>query len=200
MGVRRTAHYLMHRLGRLRGGPHAIAAGFASGAAISCTPFMGLHFVLSAALGWATRGSVIAALIGTVVGNPWTFPFIWLWIYHFGHWLIAIFGFGRAVPELPAESLTFSVLMDDFTGIFVPMVVGCVPTAILVWFLFYLPGRRVMERYAEMRRQRRIERERLYAVQQAEMMRREREPFRAALRDGQVGGEAGRPQTEERSA
>jgi hypothetical protein len=35
------------------------------------------HFVLSALLAYIARANIIASAIGTVVGNPWTFPFIW---------------------------------------------------------------------------------------------------------------------------
>ena len=47
-GWTRMALYIQHRLGRLPGTPYRIAAGFACGAAISFTPFLGLHFVLAA--------------------------------------------------------------------------------------------------------------------------------------------------------
>ena len=87
-GWRRSGTYVAHRLRRLPGTPYRIAAGFASGAAISFTPFIGLHFILAVVLALVLRGNLIAAAIGTVVGNPWTFPIIWLWIYSLGTWLI----------------------------------------------------------------------------------------------------------------
>src|SRR3546814_6570308 len=49
-GWRRSGTYVAHRLRRLPGPPYRIAAGFASGAAISFTPFIGLHFVLATLL------------------------------------------------------------------------------------------------------------------------------------------------------
>jgi len=166
MGIKRTGHYVMHRLGRLRGGPYAIAAGFASGAAISFTPFMGFHLLLSAALAWATRGSIVASLIGTLIGNPWTFPFIWLWIYHLGVWMMG----GEATAVLPEEGLSISILMDQFRGIFIPMVMGGLPTAIVVWWIFYWLGRRLMERYHLHRRNRSMSRQRKLAMRRADEM------------------------------
>ena len=50
MSLRRIGSYYKRRVARLPGTPHSIAAGFASGAAVSFTPFMGFHFVLGALL------------------------------------------------------------------------------------------------------------------------------------------------------
>ena len=55
IGWHRSTKYVMHRVSRLRGTPYALAAGFACGAAISFTPFVGLHFLLSACLGHARQ-------------------------------------------------------------------------------------------------------------------------------------------------
>ena len=35
-------------------------------------------------LAWILRGSMAAAIIGTLFGNPWTFPFIWYLSYEVG--------------------------------------------------------------------------------------------------------------------
>ncbi len=61
-GWRRAFSYVAHRLARLPGTPYSIAAGFACGAAISFTPFLGLHFVLAGLLAWALGANIIAAL------------------------------------------------------------------------------------------------------------------------------------------
>ena len=84
-GLIRSTKYLLFRLVRISGSPWAIAAGFACGAAVSFTPFVGFHILLSMGIASLMRASVFSAAIGTVVGNPWTFPFIWLSIFHVGH-------------------------------------------------------------------------------------------------------------------
>jgi uncharacterized protein (DUF2062 family) len=78
-GWRRAIEYIGHRIRRLPDTPHRIALGFACGTMVSFTPLFGLHFVLAVALAWALRGNLVAALIGTSVGNPLTLPFI-AWI------------------------------------------------------------------------------------------------------------------------
>lgn len=75
-GWRRAISYIIHRLRRLPDEPHRIARGVAAGIFVSFTPFFGLHLLLGAGLAWLMRGNIVAALLGTLVGNPVTFPFI----------------------------------------------------------------------------------------------------------------------------
>lgn len=149
IGWRRSSAYVAHRLRRLPGTPYRIAAGFASGAAISFTPFIGLHFVLAALLALVIRGNVVAAAIGTVVGNPWTFPFIWLWIYSLGSWMMG----GNGLTELP-EDLSFHHFKESPLQVFLPMAVGGIPTAILAWFVFFWPLQSTVAEYQKARRRR----------------------------------------------
>lgn len=92
IGWRRAATYFAHRVRRLPGTPESIAAGLACGVAISFTPFIGFHFLLAALLSWIIGGNLLASAIGTAAGNPWTFPFIWAWIYTAGHWILGTGG------------------------------------------------------------------------------------------------------------
>lgn len=148
-GWRRSGTYVAHRLRRLPGTPYRIAAGFASGAAISFTPFIGLHFILAAVLALVLRGNLLAAAIGTVVGNPWTFPFIWLWIYSLGKWLIG----SDDLTTLP-ETLSFGYIFENPLKVLLPMAVGGVPTAICAWFVFFWPIQRTVDQYQRARRRR----------------------------------------------
>ncbi len=146
-GFRRSMRYVAHRLGRLPGTPYRIAAGFACGAAVSFTPFIGFHILLAMLLALLIRGNLIASGIGTVVGNPWTFPLIWLWAYTFGRWLLGLEGSG----DLP-DQLTFIYIRDHPMQVLWPMTVGGMPTAIMAWVVFFLPMRRLVEEYQRARR------------------------------------------------
>ncbi|MEO0393949.1 MAG: DUF2062 domain-containing protein [Pseudomonadota bacterium] len=83
-GWRRVVMYLKHRVFRLRASPYSIAAGFACGVAMSFTPLVGFHFIIAAVLTWPIRGNVIAAALGTLIGNPITFPIMWGASYQLG--------------------------------------------------------------------------------------------------------------------
>lgn len=148
IGWQRAAHYYWMRLKRLSGTPHNIAAGFAAGAASSFTPFVGFHFITAFAISFFVRGNYLAAAIGTAVGNPWTFPFIWAWIYHAGTVIL-----GRQNRELPDFSdLSFHQLAHTLGDIFLPMLVGGIPSAIVVWLIFYFPMLRVVAIFQKRRR------------------------------------------------
>jgi uncharacterized protein (DUF2062 family) len=179
MGFRRAAKYLALRVIRLPGSAYAVAGGFAWGAAVSFTPFIGVHFILAGLAAWATRCSILASAIGTVVGNPWSFPFIWTLVYHVGVFVLRL-----DVTDAPAHetlAMLFRQIWDligDWILVFVglksgigtnggtealqevlrsvlwPMFVGSLPTAFIVWVIFYLPLRRLVESYQRSRRRR----------------------------------------------
>jgi uncharacterized protein (DUF2062 family) len=75
-GWRRALEYIGHRVRRIPDSPHRIALGFSCGVFVSFSPLFGFHFFYAMFLAWALRGNVLASLIGTVAGNPLTFPII----------------------------------------------------------------------------------------------------------------------------
>ena len=148
-GWRRASRYIAHRVRRLPGTPYRIAAGLASGAAVSFTPFIGLHFVFAALLALLLRGNVVASAIGTAVGNLWTFPFIWAWIYSLGLWLMG----AEAASDLPA-TLSLGYIFERPLDVLWPMTLGALPTAVAVWIGFFWPVRGVVAEYQHVRRRR----------------------------------------------
>ncbi len=147
LGWFRAARYVGHRLGRLPGSPYRIAAGFACGAAVSFTPFIGFHFVLAAGLSLLLRGNLIASAIGTAVGNPWTFPLIWTWTFHFGRWLLGEAGRTSIYPE----RMTLTFIFDHPWQVLLPMTLGGLITGVVAWFAFYWPARSVVTQYQKAR-------------------------------------------------
>ncbi|MBP6677793.1 MAG: DUF2062 domain-containing protein [Paracoccus sp.] len=109
-GWRRASQYVMHRIRRLPDQPQRIARGFAAGIFVSFTPLFGFHFMTAALVAWAIRGNIVAALLGTFVGNPLTFPFIAVLSISLGRWILGVEGkllphrifeeFARASREL----------------------------------------------------------------------------------------------------
>ncbi len=110
---------------------YAISSGFACGAMVSFTPLLGLHFVLAVIFAYLIRGNFIAALIGTVVGNPITFPFIWGLIYKIGTYLTNI-----KLQKITHE-INFDMIVNQTYEIFFPMLVGGIIIAPLVWIITY---------------------------------------------------------------
>jgi len=156
-GWKRYGQYILLRLNRLKGTPQEIAAGVACGVAISFTPFVGLHFVLAAITAWIVRGNILASALGTVVGNPWTFPFIWISVLYTGR---EILGMGD-VPEIRVDflhvfegsmralmSFDFSLFFQDIWPILWPMMVGCVPFYFVSWLVSYYLFKIALEKIA----------------------------------------------------
>lgn len=151
IGFRRAWRYLYIRVQRIPGSPHNIACGLACGAAMSFTPFVGFHFVLSAIVAWILRGNILASAFGTAVGNPWTFPFIWLGIYKMGGILLD----PDALEPLP-ERLSISYIFDHPLHVLLPMTVGCIPFVVASWLIVYGVGRIAVAKYHRARHRRRI--------------------------------------------
>lgn len=136
---------LLQRIKKLPGTPESIAIGIACGVAVSFTPFLGLHMLIAAGSAWLLGGSIIASAIGTIVGNPWTFPFIWVAVLYTGRKLLrlehnaeptdfeAFFSAAwQALKELDIE--TFG---HDIWPILWPMIIGSIPFYIIFWILSY---------------------------------------------------------------
>ena len=149
-GWRRAGTYVLHRVRRLPGSPYSIAAGFACGAAMSFTPYIGFHFFGAALLAWIIGGNLMASAIGTVVGNPWTFPFIWAGIFQLGVWMLG-WDMSHAIPD----ELTLSYIFERPGAILLPMSVGAVPAVVVVWCAVYWPVRQLVADYQRLRRRRR---------------------------------------------
>lgn len=135
-GLLRSIRYIAIRVLRLKATPHAVAAGVAAGVAVSCTPFLGFHFMMAFCLAFILRGNMIAAALGTAFGNPFTFPLIFAAAYRIGTFLL-----GRP-PERLGEANLFSLLRHlDFAPlwhpILKPVLIGGLPLAALCGAVFY---------------------------------------------------------------
>jgi hypothetical protein len=109
--------------------------------------------VLSALLAWALRANILASAIGTAVGNPWTFPFIWVWIYETGSIILRI-----EPAALAQNKVSIDYLLEHALDIFLPMLVGGIPTALVAWFAFYWPTRYLVALYQRRRLEKRMRR------------------------------------------
>ena len=98
---------------------------------VSFTPLLGLHFILAVFFAYLIRGNFIAALIGTIVGNPITFPFIWGLIYKVGSYLTTI-----KHPSL-GDDINFNMIVNQTYEIFFPMLVGGIIIGPFVWVISY---------------------------------------------------------------
>ena len=130
---------LKHKLFRIKDFPESVAIGLAWGAAVSFTPLLGLHLVICYSGTWLMRGNLIAATVGTVVGNPWTFPFFFYLDYKLG----ILFFF----KEVENYEFKVNFLINNFEGLFYPTLIGSIPISLLVWFLTFFFTKQYLTRY-----------------------------------------------------
>jgi uncharacterized protein (DUF2062 family) len=163
LGWRRFFKFWVLRLSRLPGSANAVSAGFAFGAAVSFTPFMGFHILLGMLMSYAARASMLAAAIGTIVGNPWTFPFIWWLVYHTGVWM----GIGGMPDDMANMNVSeiflnavqaflefdWNYLVKVAWPLLGPMLIGCLPYFAVAWVVFYFGFRWLIDAYGRKSRE-----------------------------------------------
>ncbi len=155
IGFKRSTRYLGYRLARLPGTPYSLAAGFAFGAAVSFTPFVGLHFLFGGLLAWIFRANILASALGTAVGNPWTFPFIWTALYKLGHWILGVdhnnpVAFDAGTMDQFFHNLWengWQSVSDIFSTVLFPMLIGSIPVFVVIWVIFFYPLRALILRF-----------------------------------------------------
>ena len=164
MGAKRAWIYIMYRIARIRVTPHRLAMGFAAGVFVSFTPFIGLHFILAALTAVLVRGNLIASAIGTAVGNPITFPFIWIASYNIGAQLLGLAAKDKLEIQITDESVGIwndgpiaflQVLWNSIEPVIMPMLLGGIPLGVLCATISYFFVRSTVQQFKSRRTLRR---------------------------------------------
>lgn len=158
--VWRSAQYFGKRVLRITATPHAVAAGVAAGAFASFTPYLGFHFIIAAAVALCLRGNVVASALGTAVGNPITFPFIYGATLGLGRFVLN----GRHPETIEPFDLGYTLTHLDFWHVWEPllwpMTVGGLILGSLVGLAAYLVTRWTTSMFRAERQKRLAERAR----------------------------------------
>jgi uncharacterized protein (DUF2062 family) len=145
----RSSRYVIYRLRRLSDTPHAVALGFAAGVFTAVTPFLGTHMVVAALIAWLIGGSVVAALLGTFLGNPLTYPLFWYSTYEVGDLML-----GGAAERRPIDLSAgiFQDSLDHLWPIIWPMTLGSLPVGLALAALSYVLVKPMVDAYKHRRR------------------------------------------------
>ncbi len=129
MNISKILRLIKMKIFRIKDFPESVAIGLAWGVSISFTPLLGLHLIICYSGTILMRGNLIAATVGSVIGNPWTFPFFFYLAYKLG--LLFFFS--------PLEKYEFEIkfLIENFQDLYFPTLVGSLPIAIIVWLITY---------------------------------------------------------------
>lgn len=133
---------IVNKLKSIRGTPESIAKGFSTGIAVSFTPFVGFHILIALLIAKISKQNGVAATLGTIAGNPWTFPLIWYATWHTGIFLGVDarndedIHFSAFFKELyhTVIMLDFNTFLSDIWPVFLTMLIGCIPFCIGIWF------------------------------------------------------------------
>ena len=136
MGWKRTIIYYKHRILRLPHSAHDIALGMASGCVVSWTPTFPFHIAQCFIFCRILRANFPAALLGSVFGNPWTFPLLFTISYLVGNFILDITGFDEALT-LWASETSFFKPDGEVIKKFIPTLIGGYIMAIISFPLFY---------------------------------------------------------------
>ena len=155
-GWSRAAEYMMARIKRLPDSPKNISFGVAIGVFVSFSPFFGVHVLLAFLIARSLRVNILAAVLGTFMGNPITFPIIAALNFGVGELFINVnteevsaksflqqlvdvsYAFsGNVGMMMRGKSTDFSTVLEFFYGIFLPYLVGGLILGVAVGALSY---------------------------------------------------------------
>lgn len=157
IGWSRAVQYVQHRLRRLPDSPERVARGVFAGVFVSFLPLFGFHVLSGALLAWIMRGNIIAAIIGTFLGNPLTYVAITWVALRMGYWILGRDwrdgaamesigeSFGEAWRDLKTNFLSmFSEAEANWEGlghfydnVYFPFLVGGIVPGIIVGLICY---------------------------------------------------------------
>ena len=138
MKIKKLFRHFKMKIYRIRDFPESVAIGLAWGTSISFTPLLGLHLIICYLGTLSMRGNLIAATVGSVIGNPWTFPFFFFLAYKLG-----LFFF---FSPLEYYEFKISFLINNFNELFFPTLIGSLPIAITVWIITYKTSKFFLEK------------------------------------------------------
>jgi hypothetical protein len=161
--LRKRLAYYWRRVLRLRATPHEVALGCAAGVFAACTPFIGFQMALAGALAFLFRVSIPAALLGTFIGNPLSWPAIWSASYIAGVWLLghdsayAAEHFSRTASALGAtltdrSPQAIDTAVSNLSPLVEPMVVGGLVVGLIAAVFSYYPMRQAVRVFQKRRR------------------------------------------------
>lgn len=161
IGWQRWVQYNTHRVGRLAASTYSIAAGLSCGVAVSFTPFLGFHVLLAVVISYVIRANLFAAAIGTIVGNPWTFPFIWAATYNLGAMLTGVED-GKHFADLIDTDKLLSHPLDALEPVLMPMIHGGLIIGLISGFICYFVFYRLLVTYRKKRAENKLKRRKEY--------------------------------------
>lgn len=140
----------------LDGTPHAVGLGVATGVFAAFLPIFGLQMLSAALMAHVARASVGAAILGTFIGNPLTWPMMWAGSYGLGAIVLGTGGELTSEEQLEAlrrlwtaSAQTMPEVIEAsrvaFWSVLKPLTLGSIPLGLTTAAVFYYIARRATE-------------------------------------------------------
>ena len=147
-GYTRAFKYLKKRFYRMTDSSYSLAMGFTCGVMLSFTPFVGFHFIIAGFLAYVINASIFMAALGTLVGNPWTFPIMWWASLKIGNSVLGYFQLKNLDITVDMNSIVSSVY-----SIMIPWLIGSFLISLVfgppMYFIMYLSMKKVRKRFGK---------------------------------------------------
>ena len=132
----------------------SIALGAAIGFGIALTPLFGLQIILTLLLCIMLRANIAASLISSIIGNPLTFPFIWIANYKLGKLFITTNTISETSFIQQVENIIHAIKVSDWAAIsnatysiLLPMMIGGTIMAIVSGIIIYILTLKYLNQY-----------------------------------------------------
>ena len=123
------------KLIRISDTPHSISLGFSIGVFASFTPLIGAHIILAIILSWALKANYFSSVLGTFIGTPLTYPFIWFVSLYVGNIFIPIEDFN--LIELGESSFYSLEILSNIKPLMPSFLIGGILVGLASAFLSY---------------------------------------------------------------
>ena len=116
--------------------PHSISLGFSIGVFASFTPLIGVHIILAILLSWILKANYFSSVLGTFIGTPLTYPFIWFSSLYVGNIFIPIEDFN--LIELGNSSFYSLEILSNIKPLIPSFLIGALMVGLASAFLSYI--------------------------------------------------------------
>ena len=129
----RLWRYYRLKLLRLAAEPETVARGLAIGVLVGLLPIVPLHTVTALGLAITLKGSKTAALLGTLVSNPFDLVPHYLLIYYLGHKLLPL-----DIPPFSPRHIDIREILSDGWELMAVLMTGglvvAIPASLAAYF------------------------------------------------------------------
>ena len=129
--------------------PHAISLGFSIGVFVSFTPLIGIHIIIALVISWMIRANYFSAIIGTFIGTPFTYPFIWFASIYVGNFFMPIKDLN--LLTLDVKQLYLFDFFDNMKSLFPSFLIGAFLLGVLSSIFSYFFTKQIISFYRKKR-------------------------------------------------